>query len=675
MGLRTGLALGAVAIACGHSAAQPSSQPAAAVAIQPLAAGKPAPLLASEVMGAPVRSERVWLTALAPNKRGTWNFITQAHELNSGAPTEFVVVDLATGKTKIIEDASQAHSTTQISNQLRAVNGRIFFPESDNYIAYYEPADETVKVLGQVIKPPADDRTIYRMVFGPDGKLYGGTQSTKLPTVFQLDPDTLKVKMIGHVGQNRLSYSYAYYLAADPPWLYVAVGQNPWELVAINIDTGVQKVLATRADNGFIQLDIRKEGISASLISGLRTPQQTREIVWCADGQTFPFSPPKDHVPLPFKARNVTPLQGAIVDAPDVDTKGIAIDEKGAGQVRWRAHGAADRWQAVSYKLAHTAPIDIESLTPLPDGTVLGNAKQYHGFFRFDPKTNSIAAFGPHGPSRGARAVVNGIVYITGYPNGVLFAYDPKQPWTSTKTVSEQSGVSTANPRRLGIFAATATKYAYFLVPSGNGKLYYLGRRERDGIGSGIGSYDIASQTFAGHNDGLSFFDPQGLVVDDDLKRVVFSGRLHDDPALPGKTPAEAQLILYDYDLKEVERRTIKPGLRNTGELFRTKSRGVIVGLVRDSKTTSVYRYDLVAKRLLAWKDLPGAAAASIQRPSDQSVWIVLDQVLTRIDPETLQVQSYGRLSDMVGEPEHLAWQGRQLYFSVHDELRRIVIP
>lgn len=637
------------------------------------AAPVPAPAastISSQLVGAPVRSSRVWFTALAPNKRGGWNFITQSHEFKSGLPTEFVVIDLATGKATITEDATGVHGTTQVRNQLRAPNGRIFFPESDNYIAYYDPGDERVKSLGRVIAPPAADRTIYRMVFGPDGKLYGGTQSTGLPTVFQLDPDTLKVRIIGHVGKNRLTYSYAYYLAADPPWLYVAVGQDPWELVAINIETGVQRLLATRADNGFIQLDTRKDGITATLITGIHTPQAQREIVWCVDGKTYPFQPRLDRAHLPFQSRDVRPVANPLVDPPELDTAALDPDARGTGRIKWR-HG--DAWRETPFHLKYTAPIDIESLITLPDGTLLGNAKQYHGFFRYDPKRDAITAYGAHGPSQGARAIVDGIVYITGYPNGVLFAYDPKQPWTSTKALSEKRGPSNLNPRRLGNFTATGTKYAYFLVPSRNGRLYYAGRRERDGVGSGIGSYEISSGTFAGHNNGLSFFDPQGLLVLDDLKRVVFSGRLHDDPALPGKTPAEAALILYDYDLNEVSRLVVKPGLRNTGELFRRPGKDILIGIVRGESTTAMYRYDLTAKKLLDYKEVLGKTGASVQRGSDGSVWIVLDHALTRVDPDTLALRSLGR-PDATGDAEHLTWLGSTLYFSVHDQLRRITV-
>jgi hypothetical protein len=79
----------------------------------PASAPATPPTISSDLVGAPVRSSRVWFTALAPNKRGGWNFITQSHEYKSGLPTEFVVLDLETGKITTTEDSTGVHGTTQ----------------------------------------------------------------------------------------------------------------------------------------------------------------------------------------------------------------------------------------------------------------------------------------------------------------------------------------------------------------------------------------------------------------------------------------------------------------------------------------------------------------------------------------------------------------------------------
>ena len=55
-------------------------------------------------------------------------------------------------------------------------------------------------------------------------------------------------------------------------------------------------------------------------------------------------------------------------------------------------------------------------------------------------------------------AVLGGTTYFTGYPNGVLYAYDPSKPWTANKEPRPD-----ANPRYLGNFADAGAHYAYFL--------------------------------------------------------------------------------------------------------------------------------------------------------------------------------------------------------------------
>src|SRR5690606_24760155 len=58
------------------------------------------PILTTKVVSSPVSSARYWSTAVAPNARGGWNFITQHFQANSGKVAEYVVVDLDTGKFK-----------------------------------------------------------------------------------------------------------------------------------------------------------------------------------------------------------------------------------------------------------------------------------------------------------------------------------------------------------------------------------------------------------------------------------------------------------------------------------------------------------------------------------------------------------------------------------------------
>ena len=618
--------------------------------------------LHAPVIGQPIRGARAWATALVPNRRGGWNYITQTYEAQSASPTEFVVLDLATGKQTRSEGPSGVYTNSnyQSVEQVRATNGRVFLPELDNHLAYYDPVDEAVHLLDHPIVPPGDDKMIFRLAFGPDGMLYGGTQSNGLPTIFWLDPDTLQSTVLGKVGKDRHSYSYAYYLAADPPWVYVAVGEAPWELAALNVNTREMRILATRPEGSFMQLETRATGIVARLFTAVRTPQARVETVWCVDGAIVPFDPTAQ-TRIPFAPRNVTPRDNPIRNAPEIDRTSLDADSDGVGRVRWRT-GPAQPWRETHYQIRYTTPVEIESLLALPDGTLLGNAKQYQGFFRYDPNRRSIARYGTLSLSGGPRVVVGGLVYLSGYPNGGLFVYDPMQPWAAA-----------TNPRRLGAFTQADAQYGYFLAPSSNGRLYFAGRRERVGAGGGVGFYDLSSKTFGGGHDGLSFLSPQGLVVLDGIKRVVYSGRVGDDPARPNQRPREAQLVIYDADLREVDRQTVKPGLSNTGLVFGTASASVILGVIAPEH--AVYRYDVATRKLLAWKHVDGELGAATQRASDRSLWLMLGHTLTRIDPDTLETQSFGDIAETQDGAGILEWLGDHLYWASGSQLREIQAP
>lgn len=611
-----------------------------------------------EALGPPVRSARSWTTALVPNARGGWNFVTQLLELGSDTPPEYVVVDLVTG-TSSVTDAREhrfANSNFQVRNQLRATNGRVFFPMSAMGLAYYDPTDETVKDLPAVMSPSGPDKIIYSAQFGPDGMLYGGTQSSGLPTIVQIDPDKLTSRVIGHVGRDRKTYSYAYQIAVDPPWIYATVGEVPWELAALNMRTGESKILATRTDRPWMSLETHPEGVRAQLITGVHTSQAVNDYVWCVDGKTIPVDASGK---LPFKVRRFAqPAKPPL--APEVDLAQINPDPDGIGRVRWRPSGSED-WKVVDYKVKYTMPIKIEALTALPDGSVLGNTKNYHGFFK--TRASSSMFLGGPTPSQSKFALLDGTLYITGYPNSVLYAYDPKQPWTGT--TPEKASAPGANPRILGNFAQAGAKYAYVLTPSQN-RLYFAGRLERDGFGAGVGYYEPATKKFVGHHDNLLGVAPAGLAALPAPNRIVLSERVHKDR--PDDNVSQAELVVYDNELVETDRLVVKPGLSSTGAIFPSGVKGVIVGVL----PTAVYRYDVVAKKLLEWRELSDKLGAIAVRPADGSLWGGLGASLVRIDPLTLDTVTFGKPGSMPADIENLVWQGDDLYGSSGADLFRI---
>ncbi len=604
-----------------------------------------------ETLGQPVSVSRIWSTALAPNRRGGWNLILQTYEYQSDVAVEFVVLDLETGRFTIDDGpvGAYANSNYQIAEQLRASNGRIFFAELDNRLAYYDPADEHVHQLPPILDAKGGDKMLFRLVFGPDGKLYAGTQSNGLPTIVSIDPGTLRVRVLGKVGEHRLSYSYAYYLAVDLPWIYVAVGEDPWELVALDTNSGKSTVLATRDGNGFMQLDSRAEGVVATLIAALRTSSQQVERVALVDGVLRPQQPASGHA----RERSLAPKSSPLRDAPELDLAHAVPDSRGFGHVRWRLRGG--QWSDATFQVKHTSPIAIDSLTALPDGSVLGSVRQYHGFFRYSPTTSKLEALGEFKLSGGPRLVIGDHVYFSGYPNAPLWMFDASRAW------------DVANPKLLGAFSAAGTHYAYFLRSADNRHVFYAGRRERDGFGTGIGSYDIATGEFMGLHDGLDAIDPRGLELYGD--RLVLSGEVR-----RGLTEKDAALFVFDPQLHQLDRLEVRPGLRNTGELFHSEARDVALGVVHGTNGISVYRYDLANKRLLAWRDVASKDGPVTSDPQDHSLWMMSERSLIKLDPITLQTTYEKRLPENANADDVLLRVGDRIYWGAGSELRSIRI-
>jgi hypothetical protein len=407
-------------------------------------------------------------------------------------------------------------------------------------------------------------------------------------------------------------------MAIDGDWIYVCVGKQPWELCAISISSGEMKVLQTAPATGNMAFAINPEiGIYVRIDTKLGQSDNVRTQFWCVDGTTVRYDDNPE-----FPRRDCTPYSNPVVNPPQID------DSPGMGLVRWWPDGTTGPWTRVCFPVPHTEAVDIESLTVLPNGDILWNAVNYQGFFRYVPSTNSTIWYGSKSGivSRGPRLVLNGIVWIAGYPNGKLYSYDPALVW------DEAAG----NPVQHANFHASKMKYASFLDYSpGNGRLYCAGWREREGFGTGLGWYDMAS-TWGGTDLNLNLVNPQGLLAFDDC--VVISTTPSHDPLMP-IPPPDAQLIRFTPDLVEIERETVLSGLKNTGSLFRViNDNSMVAGLVKADGAEMLYRYNFRVKQLVATKTLGMPVGPFWQDPSTGNAYAVIGGILYAIDLTTLAI-------------------------------------
>jgi hypothetical protein len=673
-------------------------------------------------LGIPVSSMSYWATAIARRPQGSYTFITQFYLYpTSDYPSyALVAIDPTVSDEERVVEARQvsfppqppgAYGYTngryQWNTQVLAANDRVFFAEWGGEVAYYDPVDEGIHHVG-LVSDPERDVWLISFAFDRDGFLYGGTQtksSANLPLIVRIDrnvhdpPQPGEVRSLGRIAGQQGTYSYAYNLAVDPPWVYVALGQSPWQVSAIHADTGETRLLADpdgpdRYTNEQLALptgvtyigfetNLHPEvGIVAKLIYGEGDSLGTRRY-WCADGELYTYN--GYPASLPFTARGIAPRTGDKIsdielDLSELTPKGNGQNRRGTSVLKWRTAGPNEPYRRLRFDIL-TTPVPIESLLSLPDDTLLGNASDYHGFFRHYPgaRTEHYGAWKEI--SRGPRVNWNGRVYISGYPQSRLFRYNPAESW------SEQ------NPRLLGQFRrddldaargsgySTGTHYADFLVPASNGRLYFAGTVDRTSgpggapTGSGIGYFEPPADNtsdgiFRGHHRNLAHLRPRGLLVFPEHQCLVFSGKLIPNTLENGQPATEARLIFYDLDLNEREngRRRVAANLtlQSTGELFPVPSEpGQFVGLIEEPLL--VYRYD-VESGLIASSPIDAGTgpltneivASTADR--EGTIWVIIGDRLVRIDPLTLNSEPRRTVPAGVTVIE---WLGEALYYTM----------
>lgn len=595
--------------------------------------------------GTPVISSRQWTTALSPNAAGTgWNYIVASWPGGS-VPIEWVVLkDLTGTPTQEIDETLSGfypNSNFQYTTQVRAQNGRIFFPLYRLYTAYYDPTTEEVVQIGPVVEdPPINPNAstaFYAASFDVDGLLYFATQeSQNRPScIVVTDTDTLEQTILGYVGENANAYTtYGYHIAPDTitaeKYIYVAYGQDPWQLWALNITPGPNMGVATKlyevpATGNIAFTNISGEGWVAVIHTNVGQPDDIVTRWWCLDGAIYEYTsgePPPAGAPA---TRNVTPASNPLVDNPELDTSA------GVGVVGWR-NGDSGPYTYVNYSVTYKTPVPIQSLVPSNDG-IVGNAEQYNGWFQYYEDTDSVTWFGTQGGhvSRGPRINPDGTIYIAGYPNGVMYSYDPDADWDPD-----------TNPLLLGYVGLNGTqyagiKYASYMAWAGaagaEGRVYVCGTRERNGVGSGIGYWDKATGGFAGTyaEAGMSEALPAGLCVLSSISRVVMSTELINPPGT-------ANLYVFDYDFNLIGTLPVIPDLDNLGQIYETSTPNVITGIVQGSgNSIGLWQYNVQTETFIQYVELPiiGELGPQCQRQGG-TVWIMSDDNLVRIDINAL---------------------------------------
>jgi len=224
-------------------------------------------------------------------------------------------------------------------------------------------------------------------------------------------------------------------------------------------------------------------------------------------------------------------------------------------------------------------------------------------------------------------------VYLCGYPNSALYAYDLIDEW-----------IIGTNPISLGTYFATAgTKYPYYLKHH-NGRVYMLGRHERDSLGSGVGYYSISGATYSGTSTNLDNYTPAGMVILAGISRVVIAGK-----SLDG---SDGKIVVYDLNLNEIARYSINTGVTDAGILCTTSNSSIVVAISRTQQTA--YRFNVTTGTLLSSLSLGGTVGGYVQPADGGLVYVKIGNAIKALDPNTLSMTTAHASATNVGL---LAWQ------------------
>ncbi|MEK6706275.1 MAG: hypothetical protein AABZ06_10845 [Bdellovibrionota bacterium] len=667
-----------------------------------------APVLPIESLGEPARGVNTWEHWAVPNPDGqSWDEL-QIYFKEYYGPTWLYAVDLGTGKVKKqrLADGHQFY----LSGRALGFDGKYYIATPSRHtwsmdLFVYNPATNTLEERGEIVHGLGGE--VRPLATGPDGRIYGtGTRGNQVG-LYIYDPKQCKVvKDFGAVGPSHPNGAWSRYsMGVDDTHAYIASGMIPsWYLVAVNLETGEEKVLLESPTE--LRMDIVESfpGAWAIVPQGGDAP---RKEYWLHHGEAIP------------KVNNTTPWQK--LESPW--DKAGPKPEIYRGQIDPDANGRATLWyrlpedavKASDSSFPDTKPEDlgwksikldvpmyphrISVLALLPDGRIFSAGEDYVGSFIFDPKTDQATLLGRNqGVAPYTHIVYGDKLYSSGYPAGPLYVFDPKLPWTVYKggppghPAPDRTDPS-SNPRELGSFGEdTRIAIAHSSALGADGKLYFGGFGERNYTGGGFGWYDPKTGQFGGLWKPLSGYAVHWVTSALDGRLIVISTSTASDERNNHQSPEEAKLFVYDVNEARIVREIVPlPKLRATG-LITEVAQGRLLGLTVDSvdpeKSAILYGLDVSTGEVLFRKALPSALTSDRYWPhwldpsyehlalvhgSDGFVWAWLNDVLVRIDPKDASIHVVGR----VDPPGYPTFVGNDLYFSGPEQLRRIrnIVP
>ncbi len=636
---------------------------------------KGAPKLETEDLCEPVRSVRDGMLLRVPNPDGkSWDLL-QIYFPQYGGPNTIVIIDLGSGQVKQVQ--TERGWNFHLCPSVVAPNGRLFISALNNRlqqkICIYDPA--TNELTLDAVKMPADILgETHPLVLGTDGKIYAiGQHPSKAATAVQIDPDTLAVTACGPIGPSHSpSDCWGYSGGADGRFIYIASGKVPWYLVAYDRQTGKSQTLAeTGTVGGMVSVGQGLDGCIGSVTGAVGAAGQ-RQDYWLHEGKMIPKAAGPNAAP-PWSIRKDHPARPPI---PEINTSRVVPDINGFAEIWVRDAGLGNAaaepkapnaemfgpgWRCFRFQVPLYTQA-IYRLMELPDGRLLGTAGAYEGNFVYDPATGQGRHLGKIALSHYATAMLDGKVYMSGYPTSPLYVFDPDKPWSAgtvagNRVIGDQD--PQANPRQLllmGTKELGGTHKMFAAATGADGQVYFGGQWVRDGSCGGIAWYDPKTGKAGGLWQPISNYQVTHMAAADDGRIIVISTRRIDDTVLKKVKPDQGALFFLDTSTKQLAAK-FEPvaGAKGTGPIVCPHGTRII-GWTADpasEQKSILYAVDVKQSKSLFSKSLPyplPVAIGSNQQEAwdfrmgpDGFVWTFMNGVLVRIDPDDGEIHAIGK--------------------------------
>lgn len=670
-----------------------------------------------EDLGSMIRSNRVSRLRMVPNPDGkSWDLI-QIYFKQYGGPNTFVIMDLGSGEVKQVHTEFAPHRYNfHLAPAVLAPNGKLYFNilavRNRQMICIYDPAANDMQ-FNAIPLPETLGGETHPMVLGTDKMLYAaGGHPSKAVTAVRINPDTHEVEDFGPIGPTHApAAAWAYSVAADNRYVYIASGKVPWYLVAYDRQTGKTEVLAqTDRVDGFMGVRQGPYGCTAFATHVVGTDGQRIEW-WLHEGKAIIKQSATEAAP--WAEPDEQPSPKVMAPRPEVTQAAAQPDHQGRAAIWHRTPTGkkdpsevepaepADEPQdsaddaallAAGWKpIRYTVPIYPQRITrviELHDGRIFGAAGNYEGNFLFDPATGKGEHLGVLHLSEYSETAHDGKVYMSGYPSSPVFVYDPSKPWTANERAGAKliaEGSPESNPRRMTYMKASGAHKMYDAAVA-NGKVYFGGRWYRTGDHGGLGWWDIQRQEAGGMWEPFSNYQINFIADADAGRTLVVSAHRVDDNVLGKPKPEQGSLFFIETNSNTIVGK-LEPVMKAKGPGPIVASGNTLVGWTEEPenpKQSILYSVDMTSRQVTSRRTLPWPLPIRIgsnqtepfdfRLGPDGFIWTFADgKTLIRIDPKSLDIHAVGK----VGSGGRIAFSGKDVYLGGTEQLRRVkaVVP